>query len=77
VRLNAVEARPGEFMIGFGPVAGDVTLSASGDPAEAAARLYAVLHQAAASTQPCVAVAPVPEEGIGTAINDRLRRAAA
>jgi L-threonylcarbamoyladenylate synthase len=77
VRLNAVEARPGEFLIGFGAVAGDVTLSASGDPAEAAARLYAVLHEAAASSLPRVAVAPVPEEGIGTAINDRLRRAAA
>lgn len=77
VRLNATEARPGEFLIGFGPVAGDVTLSASGDLAEAASRLYAALHEAAAASQPRVAVAPVPEEGMGAAINDRLRRAAA
>ena len=45
--------------------------------AEAAARLYACLHAAAAAPQPRVAVAPVPGEGIGAAINDRLRRAAA
>lgn len=77
VRLNAMEARPGEFVIGFGPVAGDVTLSASGDLAEAASRLYMALHKAAAASQPRVAVAPVPEDGIGAAINDRLRRAAA
>lgn len=77
VRLNAMEARRGEFLIGFGPVAGDVTLSASGDLAEAASRLYMALHKAAAASQPRVAVAPVPEDGIGAAINDRLRRAAA
>lgn len=77
VRLNATEAREGEFLIGFGTVAGDATLSASGDMAEAAARLYASLHQAAAAPQPLIAVAPIPDHGIGVAINDRLRRAAA
>lgn len=77
VRLDAMEARVGEFHIGFGPVAGDVSLSPSGDLAQAAARLYAVLHEAAAAAAPCIAVAPVPDEGIGAAINDRLRRAAA
>jgi L-threonylcarbamoyladenylate synthase len=77
VRLGAVTALPGEFHIGFGAVAGDVQLSASGDLGEAAARLYAALHEAALSTQARIAVAPVPEEGIGMAINDRLRRAAA
>lgn len=77
VRLNATEAREGEFLIGFGAVAGDATLSASGDMAEAAARLYASLHQASAAPQPLIAVAPIPDHGIGVAINDRLRRAAA
>lgn len=77
VRLGAETAGPDEFLIGFGAVPGAVTLSAGGDPAEAAARLYECLHAAAAAPQPRVAVAPVPEAGIGAAINDRLRRAAA
>jgi L-threonylcarbamoyladenylate synthase len=77
VRLAALEAQADEFLIGFGPVAGDCTLSASGDLSEAAARLYAALHEAARAPQPRIAVAPVPEEGIGRTINDRLRRAAA
>lgn len=77
VRLGASHAAEGEFLIGFGPVAGDTTLSVSGDLAEAAARLYACLHEAAAAPQERIAVAPVPDEGIGAAINDRLRRAAA
>lgn len=77
VRLNAVEARAGEFMIGFGDIAGDVTLSATGDLAEAAARLYACLHQGSTAPQPLISVAPIPDRDIGVAINDRLRRAAA
>lgn len=77
VRLGATSAGPQEFLIGFGPVAGAVSLSPTGDLAEAAARLYACLHLAAAAPEPCVAVAPVPDSGIGRAINDRLRRAAA
>jgi len=77
VRLNALEAAPDEFMIGFGQVAGDVTLSASGNLTEAAARLYACLHEGARAAAPGIAVAPVPEQGVGRAINDRLRRAAA
>lgn len=77
VRLNAAWAEPDEFLIGFGPVEGDVTLSASGNLAEAASRLYAALHEAARAPHPRIAVAPVPEEGVGRAINDRLRRAAA
>lgn len=77
VRLGAREAAAGEFLIGFGDVAGDCNLSESGDLAEAAARLYAALHQAADAVQPHIAVAPIPEQGIGAAINDRLRRAAA
>jgi len=77
VRLGATEARAEEFLIGFGDVAGQVTLSASGDLAEAAARLYACLHLAAAAPEPRIAVAEIPDKGIGIAINDRLRRAAA
>ena len=77
VRLDADAAQAGEFLIGFGRIAGDCSLSPSGDLAEAAARLYRCLHEAAASKRPRIAVAPVPSECIGAAINDRLRRAAA
>jgi L-threonylcarbamoyladenylate synthase len=77
VRLNATVADADEFHIGFGEVAGDATLSASGDLAEAASRLYALLHRGADSEHPRIAVAPIPDSDIGAAINDRLRRAAA
>lgn len=77
LRLNAAAAEADEFLIGFGPVVGDVTLSPSGDLAEAAAGLYAALHAGAASPKPRIAVAAIPAAGIGAAINDRLRRAAA
>ena len=76
LRLNAAEATHGEFMIGFGKAGGDVNLSANADPVEAAARLFELLHVADASAKPRIAVAPVPNEGLGAAINDRLRRAA-
>jgi L-threonylcarbamoyladenylate synthase len=76
LRLGADAAQPGEFLIGYGAIAGDCSLSPAGDLAEAAARLYACLHQAAASEHPRIAVAAIPEGGIGVAINDRLRRAA-
>ena len=77
LRLGAVKAGPDEFHIGFGPVAGDINLSDTADLNDAAARLYATLHLAAASRKSRIAVAPVPDSGIGSAINDRLRRAAA
>lgn len=77
MRLGVRVANAGEFHLGFGAVAGDFNLSASGDLAEAAARLYAGLHKASASKAPRIAVAPIPDAGIGSAINDRLRRAAA
>ena len=76
VRLGAADAQSDEFLIGFGAIAGDCTLSASGDLTEAASRLYACLHEGARSDKPRIAVAPVPHEGVGVAINDRLRRAA-
>lgn len=77
VRLAAVTAEEGEFLIGFGAIPGDCSLSPGGDLAEAAARLYACLHEAAEAEHPRIAVAPIPNSGIGAAINDRLRRAAA
>jgi L-threonylcarbamoyladenylate synthase len=75
LRLNAEASDDDEFLIGFGPVAGDANLSPSGDLAEAAARLFDLLHQGDAAPQPRIAVAPVPDDGLGAAINDRLRRA--
>lgn len=77
VRLDALTPASDEFHIGFGEIGGDFNLSPSGDLAQAAAQLYAALHRGAASSLARIAVAPIPEEGIGTAINDRLRRAAA
>ncbi len=77
LRLDVAEAQHDEFHIGFGAVGGQFNLSAAGDLAEAAARLYAGLHEAAASALPRIAIAPIPHKGIGAAINDRLQRAAA
>ena len=76
LRLNATEAHPDEWLIGFGDVAGDVTLSASGNLVEAAAKLFDLLHAADANESRKIAVARIPLDGIGEAINDRLRRAA-
>jgi L-threonylcarbamoyladenylate synthase len=77
LRLNAAEAAGDEFLIGFGPIDGSVNLSRSADLVEAAACLFDLLHQADASPKPKIAVATVPHEGLGAAINDRLTRAAA
>lgn len=77
LRLNARRAEPGEWLIGFGDVAGDVSLSASGDMVEAASRLFELLHDADRRESFGIAVAPIPDTGLGLAINDRLRRAAA
>ena len=77
LRLNATKAGADEFLIGFGKVAGDATLSASANLVEAAAKLFDLLHVADAADQPRIAVAPVPDQDLGAAINDRLRRASA
>ncbi len=77
MRLNALAAERDEFLIGFGSVGGDISLSPTGNLAQAAAELYACLHCAAAAPQPQIAVAPIPQDGMGAAINDRLQRAAA
>ncbi|MGQ0588681.1 MAG: L-threonylcarbamoyladenylate synthase [Sphingosinicella sp.] len=77
LRLGAERAEPGEWLIGFGAVAGDANLSPAGDVIEAAARLFDLLHEAEGQASPKIAVAPIPETGLGAAINDRLCRAAA
>lgn len=77
LRLDAASAAPDEWLIGFGAVAGDASLSPSGDLIEAAANLFGMLHDADAQARPRIAVAPIPTGGLGTAINDRLKRAAA
>jgi L-threonylcarbamoyladenylate synthase len=76
VRLGAVDFADDEYGIGFGAVAGDYDLSAAGDLTEAAARLFDALHAGAASAKGKIAVAAIPAEGLGAAINDRLSRAA-
>jgi L-threonylcarbamoyladenylate synthase len=77
LRLNATSRDPGEWLIGFGGVQGDDNLSPTGSLDEAAARLFDALHRADGEDRPRIAVAPIPEQGIGGAVNDRLRRAAA
>lgn len=76
VRLGAVEFEDDEYGIGFGAVAGDYDLSSAGDLTEAAARLFDALHAGAASAKAKIAVAAIPAEGLGAAVNDRLARAA-
>lgn len=75
LRLNAEAAKPGEAYLGFGPRDATLTLSPTGNLAEAAANLFAMLRQLDAEYDR-IAVAPIPQEGLGEAINDRLTRAA-
>lgn len=79
VRLNATAPEKGEALLGFGQTRTKPTLnlSTSGDLVEAAARLFACLHELDRPDFTGIAVAPIPEQGLGRAINDRLRRAAA
>lgn len=77
VRLEADAPRRGEVMLGFGPVEADLNLSRAGDLTEAAANLFHHLHALDAMGAEGIAVSPIPETGLGRAINDRLRRAAA
>lgn len=79
LRLDAVDVRPGEVVLGFGglpPGAHGLDLSPSGDTVEAAANLYAHLRALDALGAAAIAVAPIPAEGLGEAIRDRLERAA-
>ncbi|MCA1774676.1 MAG: threonylcarbamoyl-AMP synthase [Loktanella sp.] len=77
VRLNVERPQADEVYLGFGPMQADLNLSPSGDLVEAAARLFACLHELDAKGAERIAVAPVPMIGLGLAINDRLKRAAA
>ncbi|MEX3316716.1 L-threonylcarbamoyladenylate synthase [Sulfitobacter sp. PS-8MA] len=76
VRLNAAAAETGEVLLGFGQMRCDLNLSPSGDLTEAAANLFDHLHRLDATGRP-IAVVPIPDHGLGRAINDRLARAAA
>ena len=77
VRLEASDTRAYEVRLGFGPGASDLNLSPTGDLVEAAANLFHLLREADAMAMGrAIAVAPIPETGLGRAINDRLRRAA-
>lgn len=76
LRLDATTTEPGEYLIGFGAVTGDINLSRASDLIEAAANLFDALYRADASDRPRIATAPIPAQGIGAAINDRLMRAA-
>ena len=82
LRIAATAARPGEALLAFGPDASAgfaevLWLSRSGDLAEAAANLFAMLRRLDRPSFTGIAVMPIPEHGLGRAINDRLRRAAA
>jgi L-threonylcarbamoyladenylate synthase len=82
LRLEATDARPGEALLAFGPAAPPgfaevLWLSRAGDLLEAAANLFAMLRRLDRPVFTGIAVMPIPEHGLGRAINDRLRRAAA
>ncbi len=77
LRINATDKREGEFLIGFGKVEiSDLNLSPSGNLCEAASNLFAFLRFADAQTKYSgLAISPIPEQGLGLAINDRIQRA--
>lgn len=78
VRLGAMTAGEGEILLGFGPGSGEPrwSLSPTGDTTQAAARLFRLLRDADRQRPRAILVAPIPDDGLGEAINDRLRRAA-
>lgn len=78
IRLNAVSKRAGELKLGFGPdKEADLNLSPTADLIEAAANLFLHLHELDGRNSAAIAVSPIPQKGLGVAINDRLSRAAA
>ena len=76
LRLNTVEPRDNEAMLGFGSMDCNLNLSPSGDLQEAAANLFRMLRQLDNPVYKGIAVAPIPNHNLGVAINDRLNRAA-
>ena len=77
IRLNSKVFKKNEVSLGFGQILCDLNLSPKGNLTEAAANLFDYLHRLDEMGAEKIAVSPIPEEGIGIAINDRLRRAAA
>jgi L-threonylcarbamoyladenylate synthase len=78
LRINVTTPDEDEYFIGFGKLEGNLNLSPSGDLNQAAANLFAYLRLADSSAQNGkIAVAPIPQNGLGLAINDRLQRASA
>ena len=77
LRINATEKKNGEILIGFNTPNADFHLTKTGNLEEAAANLFDMLHLADEQNPLCIAVSPVPKTGIGEAINERLKRAAA
>ena len=77
LRLNVTHPEPHEVLLGFGPVQAALNLSTRGDLTEAAANLFGHLHRLDAMGATRIAVSPIPDHGLGAAINDRLKRAAA
>jgi L-threonylcarbamoyladenylate synthase len=82
VRLNAAQMRPGEALLAFGPdvpqkLGPVLNLSFKADVTEAAARLFDYLKRLDETGVATIAVMPIPDQGLGEAINDRLKRAAA
>ncbi len=79
MRLNATDLQDGEILLGFGPHCEKATLnlSSSGNLNEAAANLFAMMRELDRNGYVRMAVSPIPQDGLGLAINDRLKRAAA
>jgi L-threonylcarbamoyladenylate synthase len=77
MRLNASDWHAGEARLGVGQRDAPLNLSRTSDVVEAAANLFSMLHQLDAQKPETIAVAPIPNSGLGEAINDRLTRAAA
>lgn len=76
LQINIIKPKPDEYFIGFGNIDGNLNLSLSGDLKEAAANLFAYLRLADTQAKyGKIAVAPIPNNGLGLAINDRLKRA--
>lgn len=76
LRMDVTAPDSSEFHIGFGAVSGDCNLSVAGNVTEAASNLFDALHRAEASGKDGIAIAPIPDAGVGRAIRDRLERAA-
>ena len=76
LRINATEKKNDEFFIGFGEIDGDLNLSKNADLSEAASNLFAFMRLADKQDKFLkIAIAPIPMEGLGLAINDRIKRA--